>query len=255
LQWGLARPPAPEAKAWRLAFDGVDLERHLDATRARAGQRVLPYVAAPGATSAAGAFVARACVELARAHALDELRFVDDDLARDRSFALALAEALAASGFAVPWTARVSAHRVDQPLLEAMRRAGCREVSVAAHLAATGPSEPLLDDARRVASAARRLGLALTLDLALGGARVRRGELELALLRLADLGPGRVRVHWRGPGALRPFEARLLEWTLGAARSGAAGPLRRSLAEAWRALRGPASTPGDAPSSAGLRSA
>lgn len=225
------------------AYDVVDLERHLDRTERRVGRRLLPVraeVPTVGSAWAAGHRLAAWLLRVIEMHPNAEPRFVDQDLALDRSFLRGLCDGLH-GGLQYPakpvsWSARVDAHHVDQPLLERMRAAGCRRVTVCAEAFAercVSVAGPLLADAERVARAATRLGIEVALELGVGHPGEGPKDLDLALKWLEDLAPLRARLVWRGPERLGGAERRLLAGLAEAARQGNAS--RKALFRLWLA--------------------
>jgi anaerobic magnesium-protoporphyrin IX monomethyl ester cyclase len=101
------------------------------------------------------------------------LHFKDDIFTVNRARTLALCDAIRARGLAISWTAQTRADCVDEPLLRAMRAAGCCTVSMGIESGSPRVLEVLrkretVEDAVRAAEAARAAGLHLVCFFLLG---------------------------------------------------------------------------------------
>jgi len=242
LRAGAVRTDAPvPGVGWLPAYDVLDLGRHLASTEARSGQRVLPVQPTPTRTREHGQRLARELKRLVD-HAPFEVRFLDADLAENRSFLRGLCDGLDELAPGVTWSARVGPHHVDQPLLEKMQAAGCRRVTLFVDAIAErrgAVESPLMSDAERVARASNHLGVEVGLELGVGHPGETPQDLQLALRWVEQLAPHKAQLVWKGPGQLRAAERQLLNRLAEAARSGEATGRRALLGLwlGWRALR------------------
>ena len=204
--------------------DGVDIARHLSFGVVRGHRSILPVRATErpesrarwrASAKAAGARI----LEQWRRFEPDQLRFADEDLARDRRYLLQLCATLAQARPAPSWTARACAHHLDQLLLGRMKSAGCRELVVAFEARSSAPpGAARLADAERVLTAAARLGLDARLDV--GVAPSGQGDLKDGLRWLREVAPGGaspsgarvagVELRWLGTGRTTKLDRALL---------------------------------------------
>ncbi len=222
-------PPRPPA------LDRVDVARHLSRTADRTGRALLPLWLGPSpkAHREDGRRAAEWLEPLAGRWPHAEVRFLDPDFAVSRPFALGLCERL---GGRVRWSARADAHRVDQPLLARMREAGCRSLLLSVDTVGPRIERPGLDDLRRAGRAAVALGIALTVEVGIGHRDETGQDRRLVLRELAGLGPGQVRLVWRGADRPSAVEGVLGMWVTRAARAGAPEATARAL-DLWTEWR------------------
>jgi hypothetical protein len=167
---GNCLPPAsgpPAGGPWLAAWQSLALDAC--ASRAPGGERVVDVLC--------GEVDAEVALEQVR-HAVlragaRRLAFVDRDLGALPAFARRLALGMLAAAPGVPWSARVSADRLDPPLAVALFNGGCRELLIASPTAQDAPGLPPMDDPVRprvegAVEACRVLGLASPVEFVVG---------------------------------------------------------------------------------------